>query len=210
MTATAERAGRPDRDGSAMTDAELIELSLEDPERFGVLYERHAAGVRGFAVSRLGHEGAEDVTAETFIAAFRIRARFDRTRDSARPWLMGIAVRQIANRKRAERARYRMLAALAPEGPTEGPAEAVSHAMAVRSLRGPLATALARLRAPDRDVLLLMAWADLSYAEAAEALDIPIGTVRSRLNRARTVLRTVLPDLINPDGMTEEDRPWTN
>lgn len=209
MTATAAGSLRSGEDGLVRTDAELIELSLDDPEWFGRIYERHAAGIRGFAVSRLGHEGAEDVTAETFIAAFRIRERFDRTRESARPWLMGIAVRQIANRKRAERARYRMLASLAPEGPAQGHAETVSHAMAVRSLRGPLAAALARLRAPDRDVLLLMAWADLSYAEAAEALDIPIGTVRSRLNRARTVLRTVLPDLINPDG-AEEDRPWTN
>lgn len=214
---TAGGAGRlalvPDE---ALTDAEIISLSGADPERFGEIYARHAHDVRGFAVSRLGHDGAEDVTAETFIAAFRIRDRFDATRVSARPWLMGIAVRQIANRKRAERARYRMLATLTPELPTEGPAERVGELVAAHALRGPLAAALARLRAPDRDVLLLMAWADLSYAEAAEALDIPIGTVRSRLSRARRVLRTVLPDLIGPDRAgrpstePEEDLPWTS
>lgn len=192
---------------AVVCDAELIRASLTEPERFGEVYHRHAPAVHGFAVARVGPEGAEDVTAETFVVAFRIRHRFDLNRENARPWLMGIAVRQIAHRKRAERARYRMLASLAPAPPQEGPAEQVAEVIAAQSLRRPLAAALGRLRAPDRDVLLLMAWADLTYQEAAEALGVPIGTVRSRLHRARCLVRAVLPDV---EALTEEEVQWTS
>lgn len=189
------------------TDAELIHQSLTDGERFGEIYHRHVSDVLGFVGRRLGAEHAEDVTADVFATAFTVRGRFDLAKESARPWLMGIAVRKIAHRKRAERSRYRMLASLSPAPPQEGPAERVAAVMAARSLGGPLAAALARLRAPDRDVLLLMAWAQLSYAEAAEALGVPIGTVRSRLSRARHVVRSVLTDLTD---LTEEELSWTN
>lgn len=189
------------------TDADVIEQSLADGERFGEIYHRYAADVHGFAARRLGPEHAEDVTAETFATAFTIRSRFDPTRESARPWLMGIAVRHIGHRRRAERSRYRMIATLTPAPPQEGPADHVVAALAARSLRGPLAAAFARLRAPDRDVLMLIAWAELSYAEAAEALGVPIGTVRSRLSRARRVVRAELADVLDPN---EEELPWTS
>jgi RNA polymerase sigma-70 factor (ECF subfamily) len=188
------------------TDAEVIEQSLADGERFGEIYHRYAADVHGFAARRLGPEHADDVTADTFVTAFTIRRRFDGTRESARPWLMGIAVRHLGHRRRAERSRYRMLAALPPAPPQEGPAEHVVAAMAAQSLRGPLAAAFAKLRAADRDVLMLIAWAELSYAEAAEALGVPIGTVRSRLSRARRVVRAALADGVDP---TEEEPLWT-
>jgi RNA polymerase sigma-70 factor (ECF subfamily) len=181
-------APRPD---PAVRDADLIRASVQDPERFGEVYRRHRAEVLGFVASRIGSELAADVAADTFVTAFRIRERFTPLRDSARPWLLGIAVREIARRRRAERSRYRMLASLPPVPPTEGPAEQ----SAALALTGPVARALLRLRAADRDVLLLMAWADLTYQEVADALGVPIGTVRSRLHRARRVLRATLPDI---------------
>lgn len=175
------------------SDAEVLTASLTDPEVFGELYRRHAPAVHGFVLRRVGPEHADDVTAETFVTAFAIRRRFDPRRDSARPWLMGIAVKQVSRRWRAERARLAAVAAL--EGaPVDrrGPDEVADAAFARRVDAG-LAAALRGLKRGDRDVLLLVAWAELEYAEVAEALGIPIGTVRSRLHRARRVVRAALP-----------------
>lgn len=194
--------------GTPATDAEVLRASEHDPDRFGEIYRRHAGVIFGFAASRLGPQAADDVTAETFLAAFAIWHRFDPNRSGARPWLLGIAVRQIARRRREEAAHYRAVAAgglgareAAPEGETPAArAEAVA-------LSGPLATALRSLRRGDRDVLLLVAWAELSYDEVAVALGIPIGTVRSRLHRARRTLRDLIPAL----GSLDEEAPsWTN
>lgn len=175
------------------SDAEVLTASLTDPEVFGELYRRHAPSVHGFVLRRVGPEHADDVTAETFVTAFAIRRRFDLQRDSARPWLMGIAVKQVSRRWRAERARLAALAALeAAPVDRRGPDEVVDAAFARRVDAG-LAAALRGLKRGDRDVLLLVAWAELEYAEVAEALGIPIGTVRSRLHRARRVVRAALP-----------------
>lgn len=193
----------PPQAATAVGDAQLITWSLAEPERFGELYHRHAADVHWFVASRLGADDAEDVTAETFITAFRIRDRFDVARDSARPWLLGIAVREIAHRRRAERTRYRMFAKLRPQPVVDGAGEQVVAA----SLHGAVAGALHRLRHDDRDALLLRVWGELSYEEVAEALDVPVGTVRSRLHRARRVLRAALPDIRDS---YQEDPTWTN
>lgn len=95
---------------------------------------------------------------------------------------------------------------LPPEPPQEGPAERVVTAVAAQSLRGPLAAAFAQLRPADLDVLLLIAWEELSYAEAAQVLGVLVGTVRSRLSRARRVVRAVLTHLLDP---SEEEPLWT-
>jgi RNA polymerase sigma-70 factor (ECF subfamily) len=175
----------------AGSDAEVVAASAADPEAFGELYRRHAPAVHGFVLRRVGAEHADDVTADTFVTAFRIRARFDRQRDSARPWLMGIAVNQISRRWRAERAHLSTLAALEAAPPGHGAPEA-SEAVLDRSVDAGLAAALRSLRRGDRDVLLLVAWAELEYTEVAEALGIPVGTVRSRLHRARRLVRDAL------------------
>ena len=179
---------------SAVADADLIRRSLLDGERFAELYDRHARPVQRFVASRLGAEMADDVVAETFLAAFHGRARYDLSHPDARPWLLGIATRQISRRRRQERVHYRLLASAPGAQPVDGPAEAVVAAVTAAAAGQPLAAALARLKAADRDVLLLVAWADLSYQEVAEALGVPIGTVRSRLNRARRIVRTALGD----------------
>jgi RNA polymerase sigma-70 factor (ECF subfamily) len=141
---------------------------------------------------QVGPQHADDVTAETFVTAFAVRGRFDLQRDSARPWLMGIAVKQISRRWRAERARLTALATL-EAGPVQprGPDEVPDAAFA-RTVDSLLAAAMRSLKRGDRDVLLLIAWAELEYAEVAEALRIPVGTVRSRLHRARRSMRTAL------------------
>lgn len=184
-------------------DAEVIQASHQDPARFAEVYDRHAATLYRFAVRRLGPEDAEDAVAEAVLAAFRGRHRYDVNRRNALPWLFGILTREIAGRRRRERARYRLLALTPPEQPADGPAERVVEAVTAQAVRGPLAKALSDLPSRDRDVLLLVAWADLSYQEVAEALSIPVGTVRSRLNRARRTVRAALPDLADRLDMLE-------
>jgi RNA polymerase sigma-70 factor (ECF subfamily) len=188
---------------AVVSDAVLIHSSILDGERFAELYDRHLPFVRRFVARRLGPESADDVVADAFLAAFRVRGRYDLSYPDARPWLLGIATREISRRRRQERARYRLLASAPVDSPVDGPAEAVAAAVSAESLRRPLARALARLKPADRDVLLLVAWGDLSYQEVAEALEIPVGTVRSRLHRARRIVRAALGDL-NPLLPAEE------
>ncbi|WP_113704067.1 RNA polymerase sigma factor [Nonomuraea lactucae] len=81
------------------------------------LYRRHAPAVQGYVARRLGPQAAEDVVAETFMAAFRARGRYDTSREEARAWLSGIATREIAARKRVERSWYRKVEVACPDPP---------------------------------------------------------------------------------------------
>ncbi|MER6077776.1 sigma-70 family RNA polymerase sigma factor [Streptomyces sp. NPDC001833] len=186
-------SGPPPATAQAGDDAEIVAQALEQPELFARLYDRYAPDIHRYAARRLGDTAADDVTADTFLVAFRIRSRYDLARPNARPWLYGIAGNLIGKQRRAE---VRALKALARTG--HDPVAAswseswVEHTHNRIDAQGPLAGALAALTAGDRHVLLLVAWADLTYQEVAEALDIPVGTVRSRLNRARRKVRTAL------------------
>lgn len=193
--------------GQFPSDAALIERSWRDPEAFAALYDRHAGVLHRYAARRLGCEAADDIVAETFFAAFRRRHRYDLSFDDARPWLYGIAANLIGKHSRAE---VRMLRAYARSG--ADPVLAGSYAasqvdeadsrISSAAVRRDLAAALAALPDGERDVLLMAAWADLSYAEIAAALRIPVGTVRSRLHRARTRIRAALGGF-DPTTVTE-------
>ncbi|MEV0228088.1 RNA polymerase sigma factor [Nonomuraea sp. NPDC050786] len=169
-------------------DATLIQESLREPEIFAALFDRHAPLLHRYAVRRLGPDAAEDVVSDTFLAAFKHRDRYDRSRPDARPWLYGIASNVIGKQKRTELSLYQ---AYVRSGVHPGvpPVEDEVNTLAVNR---PLAAALLKLKRGDRDVLLLVAWAELTYEEVATALGIPVGTVRSRLNRARTKIRETL------------------
>ncbi|MFD4504772.1 RNA polymerase sigma factor [Streptomyces sp. NPDC058457] len=186
-------SGPPPSTTRTEDDAEIVAQSLEQPELFALLYDRYAPDIHRYAARRLGDSGADDITADTFLAAFRIRSRYDLTRPNARPWLYGIAGNLIGRQRRTE---VRALKALARTG--RDPVAVswgefwVEDTDSRIAAQGPLAGALAALSAGDRHVLLLVAWAELTYQEVAEALDIPVGTVRSRLNRARRKVRTAL------------------
>jgi len=184
------------------TDAAIIERSWRDTAAFGLLYDRHAVALYRYAQRRLGPDIAQEVVAETFLAAFAGRARYDLNRPDARPWLYGILSREIAGYHRREMARLRALARYAPEPPAESPADLVASGVSAQAARQRLAAALAKLTAGERDVLLLYAWGDLSYDEIAHALDIPGGTVRSRLSRARRKTRDALQ--LDPTEAIEE------
>ncbi|MVZ98807.1 sigma-70 family RNA polymerase sigma factor [Actinomadura sp. LD22] len=183
-------------------DADLIGRSLDEPEAFAALFDRYSAMLYRYVSRRLGPDGAEDVVGETFLVAFSKRHRYDLTQRDARPWLFGIATKLVARHHRTEAARYRALRRSPVDGPAEGPAERVAAGVTAWASRPALAEALAGLPRRDLDVLLLVAWGDLAYEEVARALGIPVGTVRSRLNRARRKVRAALGDT-NP--MDEEE-----
>jgi len=174
-------------------DAAIIDGSRREPERFAVLFDRHAPHIHRYLARRAGRQVADDLVAETFLAAFAKRDRYDLSHPDARPWLYGIATNLVNQHHRDEARQYRIgQAAVAAEPEVPGHAERVAVDVTAQAMRPLLDAALATLAAGDRDVLLLIAWEQLTYQEVSRALAIPVGTVRSRLNRARTKVRQVL------------------
>jgi RNA polymerase sigma-70 factor (ECF subfamily) len=185
-----------------LSDAEIVELSLREPASFAALFDRHAMEIAQYVRARIGPDLAEDVTAQTFLDAFRQRGRYDTSRADARPWLYGIAVRLIGTHRRAE-ARYRKLTARAlPQPDAEDFAGRLAERVMAQQFRPVLTAVLNGLRRQDRELLLLVAWADLSYDECAQALGITVSAVKSRLNRIRVRTRNALGGA-NP--MNEEE-----
>jgi RNA polymerase sigma-70 factor (ECF subfamily) len=176
-------------------DAEVIRAPLAEPARFGVIFDRLAPYIQRYLARRLGQQIADDLVAETFLVAFRRRDRYDLAQPNALPWLYGIATNLLAQHRRDEVRRFRLNQAAPRADVSVGHAERITERVAAQAMRGPLNAALGGLAAPDRDVLLLIAWEQLTYEEVATALGIPIGTVRSRLNRARRKVRAALGEL---------------
>jgi RNA polymerase sigma-70 factor (ECF subfamily) len=167
------------------TDTELLELSVDAPGMFAALYDRHRLAVRRYVRRRVGDGVGDDLTAEVFIRAFRVRDRFRADHESALPWLLGIANHVIADHRRIERKRLAALQRLTATEP-----EFIEHAEA--GLAPELLAALRALPAVERDTLLLVVWGELTQEEAAIALDVPVGTVSSRITRARKRLVATL------------------
>jgi RNA polymerase sigma-70 factor (ECF subfamily) len=177
-------------------DAQVISASLRDPDLFRDLFERHHDAVRRYLQRRAGADTGEELAAQTFEEAFRTRSRFDPAFSNARPWLMGIATNLLRHHYRAEAARLRALeraTGMASTAPEDDPEARLDAQLAAHVL----ARALQQMNRGDRDIVLLYAWADLTYAEIAGALHLPIGTVRSRLHRIRRRLRE-LPSFEDP------------
>jgi RNA polymerase sigma-70 factor (ECF subfamily) len=174
------------------SDASLAEALKKDPDRFTDVYDRYFDVIYGYIAGRLDRQTADDLAAETFTLAFRHLDRFDPGRGALRPWLLGIATNLIAGHHRAEARRYRALARTAEEPAQDSHENQVVASMTAQAVQSRLAGALAALSAKERDVVLLMALAQLTHEEISEALAIPYGTVGSRLNRARGKLRAAL------------------
>jgi RNA polymerase sigma-70 factor (ECF subfamily) len=171
--------------------AEVHEAAVVARPAFAELFDEHFDAIHGYLRGRVG-EAAEELAAETFARALAGYERFDPARGDARPWLFGIATNVVHGHRRAERRRLRAYAREAgragpPPAPPDVPARLDAAAQARVAGR-----AIARLPAGERDVLLLVAWADLTYEEVAGALGVPVGTVRSRLHRARLAVRAAL------------------
>lgn len=162
----------------------MIHQSLGRPVLFAAIFDRHFNAVHGYLTKRVGASKADDLAASTFAIAFEQRQRFRSEATTARPWLFGIATNLLRNEWRAEQRTLELLATLKSSYPTT---------LADDTYDGPpVGEMLAGLDHDQRNVLLLHAWEQLSYEETAAVLGIPVGTVRSRLARARAHLRSIL------------------
>jgi RNA polymerase sigma factor (sigma-70 family) len=186
-----------ERDGS---DAAVIAASVTDPSTFGEIFDRHFAEIHRYLGRRVGTALADEIAAETFVLAFRLRDRYDRHALDSRPWLFGIAANLIRRHWRTERRRLRAYARTGVDPICDESSE-VERRVDAMAAAPQLAAALAALSGAEREVLLLFAWADLSYEEISSALGIPTGTVRSRLSRARAHVR----ELMWPTGQVSVD-----
>lgn len=178
-----------------LSDAEVIERSLAEPAVFAEIFDRHHRSIFRFLVRRLGRDAGEDLAAEAFLRAYNGRHTFDLSVESARPWLYGIAT----NLARMEsRRRHRDFKAWTRFGrmrdiPPDSAADIAWRLDAADTVRRiGLVEALDGINEGDRDALFLYALGELSYREISGVLDVPVGTVKSRLARVRVILRELL------------------
>jgi RNA polymerase sigma factor (sigma-70 family) len=188
------------------SDADIVRASIRDPSRFGEIFDRYADDILRYAGARLGGDLAEDVTAETFLAAFRARGGYDQSRANARPWLYGIAIRQIGKHRRAERRYLHALSRVHAETVTADFGDRVADRLTAEQLRPRLSAVLSGLTRQDRELLLLVAWTDLTYEESATALGASVSAVKSRLHRIRVRTRQALGET-NPVLPSEDIGP---
>jgi RNA polymerase sigma factor (sigma-70 family) len=180
--------------GTEVTDAEIIASSLDDAATFGALYERHLDVILAYYSRRVNASLARELTAETFCIAFEQRSKYLPEQPSALPWLFGIARNLRARHGRKVERQVRALHRLHARDPRECPDFTVTSNDAIDASNELRSIVRILARAPAREVepLLLHVWEGLSYDEIAGTLGLPVGTVRSRISRARTSLARAL------------------
>jgi len=171
-----------------------------DAVAFGRLFGRHAQAVYTFCARRTADLAlAEDLTSITFLEAWRHRDRVPTPQvDGSLPWLLGVANNVVRNAKRGQH-RYQAVLERLPVPSIAPPAEdqVVARSATEAGLRDAL-LAISALAEREQEVVMLVLWSGLSYEEAAMALAIPVGTVRSRLSRARSKLQIALSTNAHP------------
>lgn len=188
-------------------DGAIIARSLEQRAVFAELYDRHERVVYRYAARRLGATHADDITSETFLVAFSRRHAFIGGHD-ARPWLLGIATTLMQKHARQEARAWKGMLASDLARVDIDHIERADARLDAKGIARRLGRAIARLPDGDRDVLLLHTFGDLDYAGIGEALSIPVGTVRSRLNRARRKLRAAIAPAIGEDKEENHGRSF--
>jgi RNA polymerase sigma factor (sigma-70 family) len=180
----------------ALNDSEMIARSVREPEAFGAIFDRHFDAIAGFCIRRIGVARGEDVAGDVFRWAFEHRQRFDLERGDARPWLFGIAsnlVRESLRSAGRQQVAYDRWLGMATDDEIEIASLAAANVDAQDNFSS-LVTALRRQPIEEVETLLLFAWEQLTYAQIAATLDIPVGTVRSRIHRIRQRLQESLDD----------------
>jgi RNA polymerase sigma-70 factor (ECF subfamily) len=173
---------------SSEPDASVLRRSIDQPDCFALLFDRHFAQMHRYLRRRLGDELAAELAAETFLQAFRSRRRFIGDEASVLAWLYGIAANLVRMNHRTEERRLRAYARAASGLSAYEPVIAIEDRLDAEALGPALALALAGLSPALREVLVLHAWAELSHEEIAEALGCSSAAVRTRLSRARSRL----------------------
>lgn len=179
----------------SLSDAELIAASLDDPDRFSVIYRRHRDDLFRFVARRVGSDRAADLTADVFLLAFQHRGRFDTARSTCRPWLFGIAVNVVGDELRKYQRRARLFPHASSVIRPEDPFAQVDDRIRAEALSEAMERALESLGKWERELFLLYVFGELTYPEIAETVGIPVGTVRSRVSRIRAKLRRQVPEV---------------
>jgi RNA polymerase sigma factor (sigma-70 family) len=175
------------------------------PGCVGTLFDEHAHAVYNQAFRLTGNwSAAEDVVSLTFLEAWRLRGRAEPAGGSLRPWLLGIAVNVTRNMSRAARRHQAVLRRLPGMPPVPDFADELAGRIDDTAQLQRVLAALGTLRPGERDVLALCVWSGLDDTAAAGALGVPVGTVRSRLSRARRKLRRLAADGGGPAGLDGE------
>jgi RNA polymerase sigma-70 factor, ECF subfamily len=174
------------------------------PDAFAVLYDQHAQAVYRYAAGLTGNwSAAEDVVSLTFLEAWRLPQTVTPDGGSLRPWLLGIAVNVTRNQARAARRHRAAMSRLPPPPSLPDFADELTGRLDDRDRLAAVRAAVRGLPPRERDVLICV-WSGLSSAEAAQALGVPEGTVRTRLSRARRRLRA-LTDHAGPQARRGKD-----
>ncbi len=173
-------------------DAQVIDKSRSEPEVFTEVFDRHFDVIHRYLHRRVGRDLADDIASQTFTEAFAQRGRYDTGQESARPWLFGIATNLLRRHHRKEVRRLRAYAKTGVDEAAELDIDSIAARLHADEAGPTLAKALSTLRSNERDVLCLYALAELTYQEIGKALDLSVGTVRSRLSRARKRSEKVL------------------
>ncbi|MDE3130035.1 MAG: RNA polymerase sigma factor [Acidobacteriota bacterium] len=173
-------------------DGTAIARSLRDPEAFAEVFDRHFAFVHRYVARRAGRDRADDLAAQTFTVAFSHRGRYRDDLGTARPWLLGIAGNLLRAANRGDQRVASIVERLGSEAASSSSAASPAGASSASEDDDRLSIALASLQHDQREALLLHALGELTYLEIAEALAIPVGTVRSRISRACAALRAEL------------------
>ncbi len=176
-----------DDSDAGVSDADIISESLLNGERFAIVYRRHGQRIFGYMWRRVG-TAADDLVADVFCSAFEQRDRFDLSRPSALPWLYGIATHRVSRHWRTHQRRSRATLRIAGRSSTSHPLDVDSliDRVAATGATSELRDWLAALDPLSLDILVLAAWEELTQSEIAVALDIPVGTVKSRMSRLRS------------------------
>jgi RNA polymerase sigma factor (sigma-70 family) len=177
------------------TDAELaIEIRDNPDQSFGLLFEQYSALIYNYCFRQTASwDSAEDLTSTVFLEAWRSRSRLVVQNDSVLPWLYGIATNVCRRQRRTLFRRWRAMRRLPPELDEPDPADDVAGRLDDERRMSDVLVVIGQLPAGERDVVMLVVWEELDYQSAAAALGVPVGTVRSRLNRARRRLSATLP-----------------
>ena len=190
------------------SDSELWTVARAgDRAAFGVLFERHAKPIYNYCFRRVGNwPAAEDLVSVVFLEAWR-RRDVELADGMVLPWLYGIATNVCRNTSRSQRRYRRALQRMQPPQPTPDFSGDVESRLDDEMQQQVALELVGRLRREEQDVLWLCGWSGLSYEEAALALDVPVGTVRSRLSRARARLRELGAELGHEEGRAPDPEP---
>ncbi|MBP0454487.1 RNA polymerase sigma factor [Kitasatospora sp. RG8] len=192
-----------------MTTEMRSRVRAGNPDAFAELFDSYARTVYNHVFRLTGDWSvAEDVMSATFMEAWRLRGTVEPEGGSLRPWLLGVATNLARNHCRGNR-RYRAAAAAAAAAPAAVPdhADEVAGRLDDRQRIAVTLAQLSVLRRPEREVLVLCLWEGLEYVQAAQVLGVPVGTVRSRLSRARTKLRKLADAELKRNRREPDGRP---